>query len=201
MPLVTKFIAVALAAVVAGLAAAAAPSEPSPLQSRQRVSSTHGHSFLPPQGSNWLEQSGENQITYLKRTDPKTVSFYAGALEGKLRTKLSTKEALVAFVRSKKDEWGNDGRYSDTSSSFQVEGENESCVRYQLSAHDHSANNKAGHNFLVMQATGRFCVHPQDRAVAVDIYYSVRHVPQFDPKDLIAEGEEFLQSLQIATSP
>ena len=201
MPLITKFIAVAVATVVAGLAAAAAPSEPSPLQSRLRVSSTHGLSFLPPQGSNWLEQFGQNQITYLKRTDPKTVSFYAGAIEGNLRSKLSTKEALVAFVRSKKDDWGNDGRYSDTSSSFQVEGKNESCVRYQLSAHDRGIDNKADHGFLVMQATGRFCVHPQDRTVAVDIYYSVRHVPQFDPKNFIAEGEEFLQSLQFATSP
>jgi hypothetical protein len=144
MPLITKFIAVAATTVVAGLAVAAAPSEPSPLQSRQRVSSTQGLSFLPPQGSNWFEQFGENEITYLKRTDPKTVSFYAGVLEGKLRSKVSTKEALVAFVRSKKDQWGNDGRYSDTSSSFKVEGKNESCVRYQLSAHDRGANNNAG---------------------------------------------------------
>ena len=201
MPLITKFIAVIVATVVSGLAMAAAPSEPSPLQSRQRVSSTHGLSFLPPQGNNWLEQFGENQITYLKRTNPKMVTFYAGVLEGKLRSKLPTKESLVAFVRSKKDEWGNDGRFSDTSSSFQIEGKNESCVRYQLSAHDRGANNKAGLDFFVMQASGRFCVHPKDRTVAVDIYYSVRYVPQFDPKEFIAEGEEFLQSLQFATSP
>lgn len=199
--MITKFIAVAVATVVAGLAVAAAPSEPSPLQSQQRVSSAYELSFLPPQGSNWFEQLGENQITYFKRTDPKTVSFYAGTLVGKLRSKLSTKEVLVAFVRSKKDQWGNDGRYSETSSSFQVEDKNESCVRYQLSAHDLGANNKAGHDFLMMQTTGRFCVHPQDRTVAVDIYYSVRHVPQFDPKDFIAEGEAFLQSLEFATSP
>jgi hypothetical protein len=201
MNLITKFIAVAIATVLAELAVAATPPDFSPLRDRQRIHSTHGISILPPQGSDWLEQFGENQISYLKQTDTKTVSFFAGALEGTLQSKLLTKEALLAFVRSKKDKWGNDGRYSDTSSSFQVESENESCVRYQLSAHDRGAINKADHNFLVMETFGRFCVHPQDRTVAVDIYYSVRHVPQFAPKDFIIEGEDFLQGLQFAISP
>ena len=201
MPLIARFIAMTVAAAIAGLAVAAVPSEPSPLQYRQRVSSTHGFSFLPPQGSNWLEQFGQDEITYLKQTDPKTVSFYAGTLEGKLQSTLPTKEALVAFVRSKKDRWGNDGRYTNTSSSFQVEDKNESCVRYQLSTHDRGAHNKENHDFLVMKATGRFCLHPQDRTAAVDIYYSVRYVPQFDPAALIAEGEEFLQGLQFSAPP
>lgn len=201
MPLITKLSAVAVATVLAGLAAAAEVPAPSPLKSRERVSSSDGFSFLPPQGSDWLEQFGQNEITYLKRTDPTTVSFYAGTIEGKLRAKLSTKDALVAFVRKKKEDWGTDGRYSDTRSSFQVEDKNDSCVRYDMSAHDHGAKNKMGHEFMVLQAIGRFCLHPQDTAVAVDIYYSIRYVPQFDPKTFIAEGEEFLHGLQFAKAP
>jgi len=169
-----------------------------PLKNRERVFSTHGFSFLPPQGANWLEQFGRNEITYLKQTDPRTVSFYAGAIEGRLRSTLSNKEALIAFVRSKKDKWGDDGRYSKVSSSFQIEDQQVSCVRYRLSASDRNAPNRGSNAFLSMRVDGRFCLHPQDKNVAVDLYYSARHVPQFDPKDLIDEGEKFLQSLQFS---
>ncbi len=174
-----------------------AAAEPVPLKSHQRISSTNGFSFQPPQGDNWLEEFGKNQITYLKQTDPRKVSFYVGAVEGKLRARPSTKEDLVAFVRSKKDVWGNDDRYSSTSASFKVEDKNESCIRYRLSAHDRDARNKSTHDFLIMHANGRFCLHPQDRAVAVDLYYSVRHAPTFDPKALMIEGEAFVQSLKF----
>lgn len=166
-----------------------------PTETRQRVVSTLGFSFVPPQGPNWSEQFGKNQSTYLKKTDPAIVSFYAGALEGKLRSQLTDKDALVAFVRSKKDQWGNDSRYSNISTSFQIEEKNDSCVRYRMAAHDRDAKNKGSNPFLLMQAVGRFCVHPQDRANAVDMFYSIRHVPIFDPGKLSTEGETFVQSL------
>jgi hypothetical protein len=197
----TKFIVITLVSLIAGISMASESTKPYPLQNKQRVFSTDGFSFLPPQGSKWLEEFDKNQITYFKQTDLNVVSFYAGTLQGRLRSKLSTKKALLAFIRIKKDEWGKDARYFDTSSSFQIEDKNESCVRYQLSAHDRGAKNKAGHDFLLMHANGRFCVHPQDSSAVVDIYYSLRHIPQFNPKDLIAEGEIFLQSLQFASSP
>jgi hypothetical protein len=41
---------------------------------------------------------------YSKKTDPTIASFVAGALEIKLRAPLPDKEALAAFVRTKKDE-------------------------------------------------------------------------------------------------
>jgi len=187
-----------LAVVLTGFALLTRASDFVPFQKRERVFSSYGFSFLPPQATNWRERFGQNEITYLKQTDPKTVSFYAGAIDGNLRSTLSSKEALIAFVRSKKDNWGNDGRYSNTSSSFQIEAQQQSCVRYRTSAHDRNAKNKGSHEFLFLQVVGRFCLHPQDRTVAVDIYYSTRHVPKFDPKDLFSEGEGFLQSLQFS---
>lgn len=163
----------------------------------RRVFSTLGFSFLPPHGPDWKEQFENQQITYFKETDPGKVSFYMGALEGKLRSKLATKDDLVAFVRAKKDQWGTDGRYSDTSTSFSIEEGNDSCVQYRMKANDRNAKNKGDNAFLVLQAIGRFCVHPKDRSSAVDIYYSLRYAPAFDPTALIPEGETFVQSLRI----
>lgn len=162
-----------------------------------RVISAYGFSFLPPQGSGWHERFENQQITYFKETDPAEVSFFMGALDGKLRSKLTTNDELVAFVRSKKDQWGSDGRYSDISVSFTIDNDTKSCVRYRMKAHDRYAKNKGDNAFLIMQSIGQFCVHPKDRSNAVDIYYSVRYVPSFDPKSLIAEGEVFLNSLRI----
>ncbi|MBZ0170521.1 hypothetical protein MELA_01255 [Candidatus Methylomirabilis lanthanidiphila] len=199
--MVTRFLSVALAIVLAGFAIRASASDFVPRTSRERIFSTNGFSFLPPQGSTWLEKFGKSEITYLKKTDSRMVSFYVGALEGRLRSTLESKEALVAFVRSKKEQWGEPGRYSDTSSSFAIEDENDSCVRYRLSASDRNAPNKGSHEFLVMRVIGRFCQHPQDKSAAVDVFYSARYVPAFDAKELFAEGEQFLQSLQFSKTP
>ena len=173
-----------------------------PLKDRQRVFSNHGFSFLPPQQSGWLEKFGESEITYFKQTDPAVVSFYMQAIEGEYPAAPSTEAQLVAFVRSKKDDWGpEEGRYSNTSSSIVIEESEKSCVSYRVSAHDRAATNKGNHEFLVLHTAGRFCLQPQTRSAAVDIFYSVRHVPNFDATALFAEGESFLKSLQLQTPP
>lgn len=163
-----------------------------------RVHSSNGFSFLPPQGSDWTEEFGKNEILYLKQTDQRALSFYAGALEGSIVSQVDTDAALLAFVRTKKEQWGVDDRYFDTSSSFKIEEQHSSCVRYSLMANDRDAKNKEGFSFLTMQAFGRFCVHPENRATAVDLYYSVRHPPGFDARPFIVEGETFIDSLQFA---
>jgi hypothetical protein len=169
---------------------------------RERVLSTYGFSFLPPAGDEWTEKFEGGNVLYLKRTDPKRVSFFAGATDGEVRVPLATKEELASYVRLMKEQWGGDTkRYVNTSASFFIEGQDETCVQYRLSAHDRKAKNKGGHPFLVMHTVGRLCLRPHDRAAAADIYYSVRHTPTFDPKELIAEGEAFIRSLQFdATS-
>ena len=178
--MIARFMSAALVAALAGCAPSTQPS-PAPAQSRERVFSTEGYSFLPPQGSNWHEEFGKQEIAYTKQTHIQDVTFFAGAVETKVTSKLPDKATLAAFVRLKKNQWGDDGRLRNISSTFQVEAEQESCVRYWLSADDRKAKNKGRHEFLKMQAVGRFCLHQQDRAVAVDVFYSVRHVPQFDP--------------------
>lgn len=164
-----------------------------------RVHSSNGFSFLPPQGGDWTEEFGETEIMYLKQTDRRTVSFYAGALEGEIVSQVDTTEALVNFVRTKKDQWGAEGRYFDTSSSFRIDDAYRSCVRYELSANDRGATNVGNLDSLKMQVLGRFCVHPGDSTKAVDIYYSVRHPPSFNAAPYLAEGEKFLDSLQFTS--
>lgn len=193
-----KFMSLALVAALAGCAPATAATLSSPAQNRERVFSTEGYSFLPPQGGYWHEEFGKNKILYTKQTNIHDVTFYAGAVEEKVMLILPNNEALVAFVRSKKNEWGDDGRYANISSTFQIDAEQKSCVRYWLSANDRKAKNRGRQEFLIMQAVGRFCLSPQDRSAAVDVFYSVRHVAQFDPKALMAEGEEFLKSLKFS---
>lgn len=199
--MIIKFISAALVAALAGCTPSTEASSPAPVQNRGRVFSTGGFSFLPPQGSNWSEEFGKNQILYTKKTDTRVVSFYTGAVDGRLPAALPDKASLVEFVRLKKDKWGDEGRFSAISSSFQIEAERESCVRYWLSAQDRKAKNKGDHAFLLMQSVGRFCLQPQDATAAVDVFYSVRSVPRFDQQGLMAEGEEFLKSLQFSPLP
>ena len=107
MPLIARFIPLLLVATLSGVAAPVAAQGIGATETRQRIFSTLGFSFVAPKGPSWSEQFGKNQITYLKKTDPAVVSFYSGALEGRLQSKLMDKDALVAFVRSKKDQWGS----------------------------------------------------------------------------------------------
>ena len=191
-----------LAGAVAACAQLTGTPDAVPLTDRQRIFSTHGFSFLPPQQSGWLEKFEKHQITFQKVTDPATVSFYTQAIEGKFpETETpSTESELVAFVRSKKDDWGPDkGLFTNQSSSIAIEESEKSCVSYRVSAHDRATKHKGHHEFLVLHTVGRFCLHPQDRTAAVDIYYSVRHIPNFDATALFDEGEAFVKSLQFQT--
>ena len=173
-----------------------------PLTDRQRIFSTHGFSFLPPQQSGWLEKFEKHQITFLKETDSTTVSFYTQAIEAKFseHEAPSTENELVAFVRSRKDDWGPDKNlFTNQSSLIGIEESEKSCVSYRVSAHDRATKHKGDHEFLVLHTVGRFCLHPQNRTAAVDIFYSVRHIPNFDASALFDEGESFLKSLQFET--
>jgi hypothetical protein len=197
--MIAKIIMVGLMGLTPGCVRTDAP-ELAP-QRHDRINSTLGFSFLPPPGEGWTEEFGKSQVMYSKKTDPTIASFYAGALEIKLQAPLSDKAALVAFVRTKKDEWGTDGRFTHVSSSFLAEAQYASCVRYQMTANDHRANNRGTHEFLLTHVVGRFCTHPQNPNAAVDIFYSARHIPGYDGKSLSAEGEAFLHSLAFNTPP
>ena len=92
-----------------GAAAAGSPRADAPATSKARVVSTEGFSFLPPQGPDWTEAMDGDRVEYTKTTNHDEVTFYAGAVDGKLDALLATPDALLAFVRAQKDQWGEDG--------------------------------------------------------------------------------------------
>lgn len=169
------------------------------LDGRQPIHSTLGFSFVPPSGSDWYEKFGEKGITYLKKTNPRYLSFYAGAIEGEMRTAIADNDELLDFVKSKKDQWGSKtGRYRNVSSKFMVaENIGPFCVDYELLAEDLKAKNLGNNEFLIMTVRGVFCLHPNNKGHAVDIYYSVRSIPALDFSSLMEEGEGFVRSLQF----
>lgn len=172
-----------------------------PPLSTKPIHSSLGFSFVPPPGVDWTETFGKNMIGYDKKTDPAMVTFIAGALEIKLDAPLRDQAALLAFVRSKKDQWGGDGRFSAIDTSFLAEPGNANCVRYQMNVHDSGANIRKDLPFLIVQIAGRFCTHPVHPASAVDIFYTMRHVPTFDDAVFKVEGNAFLHSLRIDPVP
>ena len=169
------------------------------LKSREQIHSTLGFSFVPPAGTNWYEKFEESKITYLKKIESKSLTFYAGVLEGQMRSNLSDDDNLLNFVKSKKDQWGKDGgRYRNTSALFTKKEEiGPFCIGYQLAAEDHKALNLDGEKFLQLSANGIFCLHPLNKMNAVDIYYSARSLPSAETDYLNNEGNNFLSSLKF----
>lgn len=162
-----------------------------------RIRSTLGFSLLPPPGTGWTEEFKRCQIHYSKKTDPDKVSFFAIANECKLDFQPTSQEDLIAFVSKKKDEFLTDERYTNISTSFQPATGKTSCVRYRMVVNDNRASNKGRHAFLLLKVAGRFCTHPENPGAAVDLAYSIRHVPGYDASKDVAEGEAFLDSLRF----
>ncbi|MFT3805444.1 hypothetical protein [Arenimonas sp.] len=190
-----------LIVLAAGCSLLSEASPPASVQGRDRVTGANGFSFQPPTGDDWTETLEEQQVTYFKKLDPGQASLFFGAIEGPLKSEMPTQDSLVSFVRSRKDNWGSEGRYTDVVASIAVEPSQPSCVRYDMIAHDHAAKNKGDLAYLVMRTVGRFCLHPDDRSVGLDIFYSVRYIPTLDPATLIAEGDAFLASVKFESRP
>jgi hypothetical protein len=165
-----------------------------------RICSTLGFSFEPPNGSKWRTGFGTTVIQFYRTLDPFRATMHAGAVEGQTRGTYGSADELVVFVRGMKSQWGSDGRYRNIKELYTVEGEQSNCVRYRLYAEDTGANSRGAYPSLPLLSVGRFCLHPKVRTHAVDLYYSIRHAPDFGVVELEAEGEALLGSLQF-TSP
>jgi hypothetical protein len=186
----------ALAALVI-LAATACDADP-PVPAG-RVRSTYGYSLQPPSGDGWTEHFGKNETTWGKKTDASRVTFVAGTDEHRTAAPLATDDALLAYARKMTAVAGDDGsgRYSGLTENHAIAPDQPTCVDYRIASLDHGAKNLGGHDALPMLTRGRFCVHPDDRTAAVNVYYSIRHVPGFEIGALEAEGEALLRSLEF----
>lgn len=192
----------AVLGILVAAAGVAWAQQPLPvLRAQVRLHSPGGFSFLPPAGPGWTEKFDSQTIRFSKTTDPAKVTFYTQAVNLYCTLPRPGMNALLAFLRNEKDQWGSDGRFKPLWSSFVPDPELATCVRYQMSANDHEARNLGKHPFLILHINGRYCTHPQDPKAALDIAYSIRHVPGYDAGDLKAEGEAFLDTLAIDPYP
>lgn len=187
--------------LLAAALAACAKQAQSSTDQKARIYNPLAFSFLPPPGAEWTEEVESTRVSYHKRTDPWQVTFYTLVLATDCTPALPGKEALLAFVRENKDQWGSDGRFTPVASTFAPETAQASCVRYHMTVKDHGARNLGKHPFLLLDVVGRYCTLPQKPALAVDIAYSIRYVPGYDAGGFKAEGEAFLDSLALDPGP
>ena len=173
--------------------------ESAPSQSREsRIQSTTGFSLAPPSNL-WKEEATNKAVLYHLKTDPSKATFFMGATEIRSPQALDH-DSLMSFVSSKKKHWGDDGRYTHTLEEFERENEQPLCVRYRLYARDTKAKNKANHSHMVLDSVGRICRHPEDSHALMNIYYSIRHAPDFNPTRLVSQGEIFISSLRTEST-
>ncbi|HWI83653.1 hypothetical protein [Ramlibacter sp.] len=165
----------------------------------ERICSTLGFSFEAPVEPAWRTEFGSSVIQFQRVLDPSRATMHAGAIEGRTASLYGTGEELVAKVRGLKSRWGSDGRYRNIRESFEVEAGLVTCVRYKMAAEDTQARSRGAQPFLPLLSVGRFCLHPQDRRNAVDLYYSIRSSPDYDITKLVAEGEALLSSLKFSS--
>jgi hypothetical protein len=102
--MIARIFMAGLMALSAGCTRTDASEAPSP--GGGRIRSTLGFSLLPPPGKDWTEEFSNDKLEFSKKTDPSVVTFLAGAMDVKLHTPLPDREAMAAFVRAKKDDWG-----------------------------------------------------------------------------------------------
>jgi hypothetical protein len=169
-----------------------------PLVNREPRISSLGFSFIPPPGTNWLEEFGENQITYIKKMEPIDGTLFGTVTELQTQQTFPTPDALKHYITNKRKSNTTPPRYANTKTSYSLQpGIAPFCVRYLEQFEDWGAKNLYGRSFLVIMNHGLICLHPDNPKVLVDIYFSYRYPPDNKDKKLISEGEELINSLKM----
>lgn len=169
-----------------------------PLVDRNPITSSLGFSFVPPEGNNWYEKFGEDQITYYKKINPSTGSMFGGAKEYRTQKTFAAPEEFRQWLSDRRNPQGTPSRYRTISAKYIIESKaGPFCVRYIEEYEDRGAKNFFGQTFLVLNNYGITCLHPQKPDSVVDIYYSYRHPPNNRSDSLMSEGESFVNSLKI----
>ena len=169
------------------------------LKDREPRISSMGYSFVPPAGKNWFEGYSPTTIMYLKQTNHKELSLFAGATEATIKENISSEKAFMDFVKSKKEDLTAHAlRYKNVIARYEIDNSISSyCVSYQQTAEDHEANNLNGNEYLVLINKGIICLHPKIKNQLVDIYYSSRAIPNLKFMEFTKEVEDFIKSLKI----
>jgi hypothetical protein len=169
------------------------------LKDREPRISSMGYSFIPPAGENWFEGYSPTTIMYLKQTNQKGLSLFAGATEATIKENILSEKDFIDFVKSEKERLtAHAPRYKNVVARYEM---NDSispyCVSYQQTAEDHEANNLNKNEYLVLINKGVICLHPKIKNQSMDIYYSSRAIPNLKFMEFTKEVEDFIKSLKI----
>jgi hypothetical protein len=156
-----------------------------------------GYSVLPPPGKNWFELERDQGYAYFgKKLESRTHSFIAIALSAPMREKFERPEQFRDYV-SRMLALAGDERNAVIESSTELDDPPERfCVRYSTKAEDRKAVNARG-KVLLAETIGLSCLHPDNRALSVDVSYTERGYPAETNAELRAEGESFVRSLRF----
>lgn len=168
-----------------------------PVTAPDSVYEMDGYTVLPPPGKNWFELERDKRYAYFgKKLDSRTHSFIAIALSARLREKFDKPEDFRDYV-SQTLALGSDERNAVIEIRAEPDGSPERyCIRYSTKAEDRKAL-FAGGRALLVETIGVSCLHPDNRALSVDISYTERGYPAETSAELRAEGESFVRSLKF----
>ena len=168
-----------------------------PVTAPEVIYEMDGYSVLPPPGKNWFELERDQRYAYFgKKLESRTHSFIAIALSAPMREKFERPEEFRDYV-SKMLALASDERNAVIESRAELDDPPERfCVKYSTKAEDRKAV-YAGGRALLVETIGMSCLHPDNRALSVDVSYTERGYPAETSTALRAEGESFVRSLKF----
>jgi hypothetical protein len=192
-----QFSALLLLVIAVSAGDAGAQLYAKPVTAPEVIYEMDGYSVLPPPGKNWFELERDQKYAYFgKKLESRTHSFIAMALSAPMREKFEKPEEFRDYV-SKMLALTSDERNAVIESGAALDGPPERfCVRHYTKAVDRKAVYAAGRALLV-ETIGVSCLHPDNRALSVDVSYTERGDPAETNLELRAEGESFVRSLKF----
>jgi hypothetical protein len=194
---VKRLSALLMLAIAVSVVDARAQRYAKPVTAAESVYEMDGYSIVPPPGKNWFELERDERYAYFgKKLDSRTHSFIAIALSARLREKFDKPEDFRDYVREMLA-LGSNERSAVIEIRAEPDGSPERyCVKYSTKSEDRKAL-FAGGRALLVETTGVSCLHPDNRALSVDVSYTERGYPTEASAELRAEGESFVRSLKF----
>lgn len=156
-----------------------------------------GFTVSPPPGEDWREvQRNAVSVAWMRRTSDRDISFGAAVLTSRLNVRFDDDERFLAWVQRNKNTNPDPDRFEIREASYAARPHNGArCVSYRTVIADRAMGR-------LLQVAGRACLHPDAPQRYFDIQYSAR-LPAGAVLDgeLIAEGEDFVESFRFAAPP
>jgi hypothetical protein len=154
--------------------------------------------LLPPKGRDWFEMKRDRRYVYFgKRLVSPTHSFIAVALSSPVSETFENAGAFRDYVITQLAENSGDQRNIVVLVATEIDASSGPfCVRYQLKTEDRGAAHAKGKTLLA-ETIGVSCLHPDQKAIAVDVSYTERGLPAETGTLLRDEGEYFVRSLRF----